>query len=113
MSRVEKESDLGMDVKSVSKRVGKTLAYVHLLLFLGLLATMQLNAADTLNWQTNSVSADIKSTDLTTVLEKIAAATGWHVYVEPETLHTVSAKFKNLSPGEALHKLLGDVNFFL
>jgi len=113
MSRVEKESDLGMDVKSVSKRVGKTLAYVHLLLFLGLLATMPLNAADTLNWQTNSVSADIKSTDLTTVLEKIAAATGWHVYVEPETLHTVSAKFKNLSPGEALHKLLGDVNFFL
>jgi hypothetical protein len=77
------------------------------------MAPVRVNAADTLRWGTNTVSADIKSTDLTTVLEKIAAATGWHVYVEPETLHTVSAKFTDVSPGDALHKLLGDVNFFL
>jgi Subtilase family len=84
-----------------------------LALLLGFLTVAPVKAADTLRWGTNSVSADIKSTDLTTVLEKIAAATGWHVFVEPETLHTVSAKFKELPPGEALHKLLGDVNFFL
>jgi hypothetical protein len=113
MRNVKNESDQGMDVKSVSKRGGKTLGFILLLWLLGFLAMTPLKAADTLNWQTNSVSADIKSTDLTTVLEKIAAATGWHVFVEPETLHTVSTKFKNLSPGEALHKLLGDVNFFL
>lgn len=71
------------------------------------------HAVDTLKWQTNRVSADIKSTDLTRVLEKIAGATGWHVFVEPETLHMVSAKFNDLTPGEALHRLLGDVNFFL
>src|SRR6516225_4406180 len=111
MRNVKNESDQGMDVKSVSKRGGKTLGFILLLWLLGFLAMTPLKAADTLNWQTNSVSADIKSTDLTTVLEKIAAATGWHVFVEPETLHTVSTKFKNLSPGEALHKLLGDVNF--
>ena len=84
-----------------------------LILLIGLMAPVRVNAADTLRWGTNTVSADIKSTDLTTVLEKIAAATGWHVYVEPETLHTVSAKFTDVSPGDALHKLLGDVNFFL
>jgi hypothetical protein len=84
-----------------------------LVLFFGFLAVAPIDAADTLRWETNKVSADIKSTDLTAVLEKIAAVTGWHVFVEPETLHTVSAKFNNLTPGEALHKLLGDVNFFL
>jgi len=73
------------------------------------------SAADTLNWNTNKneVSADIKSTGLLTVLEKIATVTRWHVFVEPETLHTVSAKFSNLPPGDALRMLLGDVNFAL
>jgi thermitase len=72
-------------------------------------------AADTLNWQTNQnrVSADIKSSELLQVLETIAGKTGWKVFVEPETLHTVSVKFKDLPPGEALHLLLGDVNFAL
>src|SRR5689334_19370616 len=83
------------------------------LLFFATFAVAPLNAADTLRWGTNSVSADIKSTELMSVLEKIAGVTGWHVFVEPETLHVVSAKFNGLTPGEALHKLLGDVNFFL
>lgn len=71
--------------------------------------------ADTLNWNTNQnrVSADIKSSGLFNVLEKVAQTTGWQVFVEPETLHTVSAKFKNQPPGEALRLLLGDVNFAL
>jgi hypothetical protein len=59
------------------------------------------------------VSADINSGDLYQLLEKIAATTGWHIYVEPELSHKVSAKFKDLPPGEALHMLLGDVNFAL
>src|SRR5262249_23322239 len=33
------------------------------------------------------------------------------VYLEPGITHTVSAKFKDLPMGEALHRLLGDVNF--
>lgn len=74
-----------------------------------------LRGADTFNWNTNrsQVTADIKSGKLLELLEKIATATGWRVFVEPETIHTVSAKFKNLAPGEALHLLLGDVNFAL
>jgi hypothetical protein len=73
------------------------------------------SADDKLNWNTNSslVSADIKSTHIFKVLEQIAGVTGWQVFVEPETAHTVSAKFNNLPPGDALHLLLGDVNFAL
>src|SRR5579864_6243130 len=72
-------------------------------------------ASDTLAWESKHqlVSADIRSSNLFSVLEKIAGATGWHVYVEPDTAHTVSTKFKDLPPGEALHKLLGNVNFML
>src|SRR4029077_18338323 len=80
-----------------------------------LIALASAATADTLNWRKgeNQISADIKSSELLPVLEKIAAATGWKVYVEPETIHTVSAKFSNLPPGQALRSLLGDLNFAL
>jgi len=70
-------------------------------------------AADSFDWRTNKnlVSADIKSSDLMTVLERIAGATHWKVYLEPGTIHPVSTKFKDLPPNEALRLLLGDVNF--
>ena len=73
------------------------------------------SSADTFTWNTNRsrVSADIKEGQLPALLERIASATGWQVFVEPETAHTVSAKFSDLSPGDALHLLLGDVNFAL
>src|SRR5262245_46628877 len=84
------------------------------LLFVSLLLALlagSLSAADAFNWNTNQnrVSADIKSSSLLSLLEQIAVATRWQVFVEPETLHTVSAKFENLPPGEALRLLLGDV----
>jgi len=70
-------------------------------------------ATDMLTWQTNQnrVSADIKNGELFPLLEQIASATGWHVFVEPDTSKTISAKFKDLPPGDALHLLLGDLNF--
>ena len=72
-------------------------------------------AADSLTWRTDQdrVSADIKSTRLFKVLEEIARTTGWHIFVEPDTARTVSAKFKELPPGEALRLLLGDLNYAL
>ena len=85
----------------------------RLWLALALLAAAPAFAADTLHWQTNRVSADIKSGDLFQLLERIAATTGWHILVEPETARKVSAKFENLPPGEALRLLLGDLNFAL
>ncbi len=79
------------------------------------LVSLGASAADTLNWNTNRnvVSADIKSTGLLEVLEQITAVTGWQVFIEPETIHAVSAKFQELPPGEALRLLIGDVNYAL
>jgi hypothetical protein len=72
-------------------------------------------ASDILNWRTNQnrVSADITSGTLYRTLGQIAAATGWRVYVEAGSARAVSAKFTDLPPGEALHLLLGDLNFAL
>ena len=72
-------------------------------------------AANTLTWNTkqNRISADINSEKLFTFLERVASATRWQVFVEPEASHNVSAKFNNLSTGEALALLLGDLNFAL
>jgi thermitase len=85
------------------------------LLAIALLAAAPAWAADTLNWETkrDRVSADIKSGKLMPLLEQIASVTGWQVFVEPDTVCTISAKFNNLPPGEALHLLLGDLNFAL
>lgn len=76
---------------------------------------LAIRATDTFNWNTNRnwVSADIKSGELQAVLEQIATATGWRVFVEPETARPVSAKFTDLAPGDALRLLLGNLNFAL
>jgi len=36
--------------------------------------------------------------DLTQFLEKVSAATGWKVFLDPGASHVASAKFKNLPP---------------
>ncbi|MEY2430159.1 MAG: thermitase [Verrucomicrobiota bacterium] len=87
---------------------GRLLALVLVLPFPGL-------AADSLTWRTNQnlVSADIKGGSLFQLLSQVASATGWKVFVEPGSTREISAKFKNLPPGDALHLLLGDLNFAL
>ncbi len=86
-----------------------------LLLAVALLTAAPAWAADTLNWEAsrNQVTADIKSGKLLPLLEQIASVTGWQVFIEPDTSRIVSAKFSNLPPGDALHLLLGDLNFAL
>ena len=68
-----------------------------------------------LNWSTkeNLVSADIQSTSLGNLLDQVALTTGWRIYLEPGTSRTVSAKFRDLNPGDALRHLMGDLNFAL
>jgi hypothetical protein len=72
-------------------------------------------AADTFVWQSDQdkVEAQIEGWDLTKVLREIAFSTGWHIYLESDTQRKVSVKFKNLPPGEALRRLLNDLNFAL
>jgi hypothetical protein len=96
-------------------RLARLLAARLALPLLVLLGGVAGYGADKLNWETrqNRVSADIKSADLRQLLAQLASATGWQVYVEPELQHKVSAKFRDLPPGEALHLLLGDLSFAL
>ncbi len=85
-----------------------------LLVFCALSATVA-QAGDSLIWHSDSdrVDAEIAAWSLSRLLENIAAATGWRIYVEPETKHTVSTKFKHKIPGDALRLLLGDLSFAL
>jgi hypothetical protein len=71
--------------------------------------------ADTLSWHNkqNRVDADVKTWDVREVLEHVAAATGWHIYLDPGAIRPVSAKFQALPSNEALHALLGDLNYLI
>jgi hypothetical protein len=73
------------------------------------------SGADALIWHTkeNRVEARIESADLPKVLQRIAEATGWQVFLEPGTQYKVSTKFTNLSVGEALRHLLGNLSYAL
>ncbi len=88
-----------------------------LLLALVLCAGRLVRAAGTnsLVWQADrdQVSADIHSEALWPLLEDIAHQTGWHIFVEPGASHNASAKFRGLSAGAALGKLLGHLNYAL
>ena len=68
---------------------------------------------DTLVWnqKENKVDADITSWDVSELLQNVATATGWKVYLEPNISKTVSVKFEKLPAGEALHSLLGNLNY--
>jgi len=86
-----------------------------LAIWLTALAVPSLDAAEGLTWYAKSerVDADIRDWELPKLLEKVAVATGWQIYLEPGTKHTVSTKFSNLPPGEALRLLLGNLSFGL
>ena len=72
-------------------------------------------ANDLFSWSTNRdrVTADIQSLTVERLLGRVASATGWQVFLEPGTSRDVSAKFKDVPPGDALRLLLGDLNFAL
>jgi type II secretory pathway component GspD/PulD (secretin) len=100
----------------MSKLIQRRFGLFALALALALSAAARAWAFDTLNWSTNQnrVTADIQTAKLLKVLQQIAASTGWQVFVEPQaTTQTVSAKFKELPPPEALRLLLGNLNYAL
>jgi hypothetical protein len=97
------------------KAVGPHTRAVLLFVLLGgcLLGPDLAAAADKLDWRKaeNRVDAEIAGWPLPRFLETLAEVTGWQVYVEPNTRHTVSAKFRDRTAGEALRLLLGDLSF--
>src|ERR1044072_3003915 len=91
---------------------------VRLTVWMALLAFLMamepcVQAADRLVWKADKVAADISGWKLPKLLETLSAATGWQIFVEPETEHLVATRFKDRPQGEALRLLLGDLNFAL
>jgi len=85
-----------------------------LLVLLGML--LPAAAAETTNvlvWDRmkDQVTADVRNWELLGLLEEIARQTGWHIFVEPDYSFKSSVKFKDLSVGPALRRLLGEMNF--
>lgn len=70
---------------------------------------------NTLAWdqQKGLVSADVRDWDLLGLLETIASQSGWHVFMEPDDSFKSSVKFKDLPTGQALRRLLGEMNFVM
>jgi len=64
-------------------------------------------------WRKNSVDASIEDWPLKSLLSRVAAATGWKVYVDPELEQHVSVTFRDASQAEALRFLLGNMNYAL
>ena len=87
------------------------------LVSLSLTTSFTAHAANTnsLVWHkaADRVDADIRGEALWPLLEQIAEAADWKIFVEPGAEHNASAKFKDLPSGDALHMLLGDLNFAL
>lgn len=73
------------------------------------------HAADKLVWRGGNqlVDADIDGWSLPQLLEHLAETTGWQIFVQPDTQlrRPVSVRFTNLSPGDALGRLLGELSF--
>jgi hypothetical protein len=69
--------------------------------------------ADTLKWHTDKETLDVDLTDVPLIpaLERLAAQTGWHIYLEPAPGRTFTTKFTGLSRGEAMRVLMGDMNY--
>lgn len=86
-----------------------------LALLVGLGAQARAEGTNVLVWKaaTDHVTADIHREALWPLLENIAHQTGWHIFVEPGIDRVIDVKFRNLSGGDALKKLLGDLNFAL
>jgi hypothetical protein len=74
---------------------------------------LRAESTNRLVWHRNSqtVDADISSWDVLQVMQDVSVATGWKVFLDPEAIHPVSAKFSGLPVGEALHAMLGNLNF--
>lgn len=68
---------------------------------------------NTIVWdkEKGQVTADVRDWELLGLLEEVAGQTGWHVYVEPDDSFRASVKFKDLPAGQALRRLLGNMNF--
>ena len=71
-------------------------------------------ASPELVWrQDKTADARIENKPLTNVLARLAAVTGWKVYLEPGLSRRISVEFQNAPQRDALKKLFGDISYAL
>ena len=84
-------------------------------LALALVCAGPARAAEYLRWdkERHRVDASVQTWEVTPLLQRIAATTKWQVYLQPGTKQQVPTRFRDLAEGEALRRLLGDLNFVI
>lgn len=94
---------------------GRALCAAALLLLQVTVASGVPGPTGTLDWRAdrNRVDAQVDGWPLSLLLEEIASATGWEVYVQPNTTYEVTTEFDDLTQADALRRLLGRLNFSL
>jgi hypothetical protein len=71
--------------------------------------------ADVLKWNVpaDRVDALVETWTVPDLLQEVATATGWQIFVDPAISNRIPARFTGKEPGEALRRLLGDYNYAL
>jgi thermitase len=89
--------------------------FLLLTLLAGLAALARAAETNSLVWQADRdrVTADLHGEALWPLLEDIAHQAGWHIFVEPGISQKADVKFRDLPTGDALRKLLGNLNYAL
>jgi hypothetical protein len=74
-----------------------------------------LGAANFLRWnaQSDQVDALVESWTVPQVLQRVAGASGWQIFVDPSITNSVRTRFHAKPPGEALQRLLSSYNYAL
>ena len=72
-------------------------------------------AADSLKWDTagDTVEATVETWTVPQMLQHVATATRWQIFIDPGITNRIPAKFSGKQPGEALRRLLGHYNYAL
>lgn len=73
------------------------------------------SAADTLQWDVarDRVDATVETWTVPQLLQRVATATGWEIYLDPEITNRIPTRFSAKEPGEALRRLLGNYSYAL
>ena len=71
--------------------------------------------ADTLKWNSveDRVDAVVETWSVPELLQHVAGATGWQIFVDPQITNHIAVRFTDKPPGEALRRLLGNYNYAL
>ena len=71
--------------------------------------------ADVLKWDAprDRVDATVETWTVPQLLQRVAKATGWQIYLDPAITNRIPTRFSDKEPGDALRRLLGNYSFAL